>query len=110
MIYDYECPKCQKACERYVHKFEQADDECCDECGEKLTRVFGVSSVFIEVFEKNYIPEIDPNIRFRSWKHAGEVARDKGLRLHPEPIFPKDFDYNRRAQEKQDRHVCSITT
>ena len=108
MIYDYECPECGTKSERYVPKFEYADNEVC-ECGTPLKRVFSLSSVTIDVFEKNYIPEIDPNVRFRSWKHAGEVARDKGLRLHPEPNFPKDFDYQRRTQEKQDRHVCSVT-
>jgi putative FmdB family regulatory protein len=109
MIYDYECPKCGDRCERYVHTFDQADEEYCD-CGERLTRLISSSRAVIDVFEKTHIPEIDPNIRFKSWDHAKQVCRDKGLRYCQEPAFPKDFDYNRRASEKRDRHVCSILT
>ncbi len=106
MVYEYTCEKCTLCTERYVPTFDQADDEVC-ECGAKLKRVIS-NTARVEVWDHTSIPEIDPNIHFRSYRHAKEVMRAKGLSSvmsdkSYEKLKPFDCEYAKKNEERLNR-------
>ncbi len=111
MIYEYSCEKCTLCTERYVPVFDQADDEVC-ECGAKLKRVIS-NTARIDVWNNNFIPEIDKNVRFRSLRHAKEVMRAKGLTTDmPDKSYEKlkvyDLEATKRHEERLMRQPVMV--
>lgn len=106
MIYEYQCLVCGWEGERYVPTFDQADDEICA-CGERLERQISATNN-ISVWKHTSIPEIDPNIHFRGYRHAQEVARAKNLSINPAPLKEWDLEYRKRVEEKDCKRPISV--
>lgn len=107
MIYEYSCLKCEIHVDRYVHTFDQADDEVCEICGEKLQRLMSGTDN-ISVWKHTSIPELDKNIHFRSMKHAKEVASAKNLRINQEPLRVFELEYRRKHEERLMRQPVMV--
>lgn len=107
MIYDYECA-CGIVEERFVHTFDQADDEVC-KCGEKMNRLIA-GNAKVDVWDNSYIEEIDPEkkIRVRSLRHAKEIARSQGLSVNQDVLSPFDLVHRIHDQEKDARRPYSV--
>ena len=106
MIYDFRCNRCGWEGERFVHTFAQSDDEVCA-CGERLERLIAATAK-IDVWNHTSIPELDPNIHFKSMKHAKEVARAKNLSINTAPLKSWDLEYRKRIEERDCRRPVSI--
>lgn len=84
----------------------ERNNQTCD-CGEPLQAVMS-ASFKVDVWKHNYIEEIDKNIRFRSMRHAREVARAKGVGVDTTPINKVNFDAIRRQEERERRRPVSV--